>query len=268
MECPKNISDAREGMAYGTVTHGTYLSKTTGLERGYNVMLPAGYTTEKKYPVVYFQHGILCDEFSLIGDENNALLQIAGNMVADGLCEEMVVVFPNMYAKTDEAMQPAFNQEAIEPYNNFINDMMNDLIPYIEANYSVRTDRDGRAILGFSMGGRETLFIGLSKPEMFCQMGAISPAPGLTPAKDWAMEHPGQLAEADAKFAPDANKPDFVMICCGTDDKVVGKFPESYHKIFTTNGVEHEWFEVEKADHDANAIRAGFYRFLQVYGQR
>lgn len=266
MECPKRISDSREGVKYGSVTHGTYLSKTTGLERGYNILLPEGYSDKKEYPVIYFQHGILCDEFSLIEDENNALAQIAGNMAADGLCREVVVVFPNMYAKTDETMQPAFNQEAIEPYNNFINDMMNDLIPYIESHYSVRKDRPGRMILGFSMGGRETLYIGLQRPELFCQVGAISPAPGLTPGKDWAMEHPGQLSEDEARFAEDAVIPDYVMICCGTDDKVVGKFPESYHHIFDKNQVKHEWFQVEKADHDANAIRAGFYRFLEIYG--
>jgi hypothetical protein len=52
------------------------------------------------------------------------------------------------------------------------------------------------------------------------------------------------------------------MICCGTRDGVVGKFPESYHNIMTTNKVEHLWYEVPGADHDSNAIKSGLYNLL------
>ena len=52
------------------------------------------------------------------------------------------------------------------------------------------------------------------------------------------------------------------MICCGTKDGVVGKFPESYHNIMTANNVEHLWYEVPGADHDSNAVRSGLYNLL------
>ena len=57
--------------------------------------------------------------------------------------------------------------------------------------------------------------------------------------------------------------PDSVLICCGTKDSVVGKFPKSYHQLFEKNGIEHIWFEILNADHDNNAIRAGLAYFIQ-----
>ena len=260
--CPDEICIKRMGVAYGTVEHITYQSETTGLERGANVLLPAGYTTEKKYPVLYFQHGIFGDENSLIKDANNKIVEILGNLAAEGKAKEMIVVFPNMYAKTDPAQQPAFTAEAVLPYDNFINDLVNDLIPYIEANYSVLTDRENRAVLGFSMGGRETLFIGLSRPDLFGYIGAIAPAPGLTPAKDNFMTHIGQMQEEDVKYEEGVVLPNLLMICCGTKDGVVGKFPKGYHELMEKNGVEHLWYEVPEADHDSKAIKSGIYNFV------
>lgn len=259
--CPEEISRKRPDVTYGTVVHKTYASKTTGLDRGVNILLPPNYDETKKYPVLYLLHGIFGNEYSLIQDASCKIPEISGNLAADGLAEEMLIVFPDMYAKTDPAQAPGFSAEAVAPYDNFINDLVNDLIPYIEENFSVLTDRENRAIAGFSMGGRETLFIGFSRPDLFSSVGAIAPAPGLTPGRDWAMSHPGQFQEEELVFDASAEVPD-LMVCCGDSDKTVGKFPESYHKIMTANGVEHIWYEVPGADHDSTAIRSGLNNFL------
>ena len=260
--CPSDICIKQMGVQYGTVEHITYDSVTTGLTRGANVLLPADYSEDKQYAVLYFLHGIFGDENSLIGDNNNKIKELVANLAAQGRTKDMIVVFPNMYAKTDPNQQPGFSAEAVLPYDNFINDLVNDLIPVIEGKYSVLTDRENRAILGFSMGGRETLFIGLSRPDLFGYIGAIAPAPGLVPGKDHFMEHVGQMQEVDMTFKEGDILPELLMVCCGTRDGVVGKFPESYHNIFTTNGVEHLWYEVPGADHDNNAIKSGIYNFL------
>ena len=167
-----------------------------------------------------------------------------------------------MYATSDPDLKPAFTNEAVAPYDNFINELTEDLIPYIESHYSVSTRQEDRGILGFSMGGRETLYIGINRPDLFGYIGAISPAPGLTPAKDWAMTHPGQLQEEELRFAQGAELPELLMICCGTRDSVVGQFPASYHNILEQNEVEHLWYEVPGADHDSQAIRSGLYNFM------
>lgn len=261
-ECPAEVARHMADREYGSAEHITYSSVTTGLERGANVLLPAGYDSEKQYRVLYFQHGIFGDENSLPGDQNNAIPEILGNLSAQGLTEETIVVFPDMYATSDPDLKPAFTNEAVAPYDNFINELTEDLIPYIESHYSVSARREDRGILGFSMGGRETLYIGINRPDLFGYIGAISPAPGLTPAKDWAMTHPGQMEEAELHFAQGAELPELLMICCGTRDSVVGQFPASYHKILEQNGVEHLWYEVPGADHDSQAIRSGLYNFM------
>ena len=263
-ECPASVYEKREDVAYGTVIHQTYHSETTGLDRGVNILLPANYDESKEYPTVYLLHGIFGDEYTFVNDENIHIVEIMGNLYADGLAKEMIVVLPNMYATTDPEQKPAFNVEATAPYDNFINDLVNDLIPYIEANYSVLKGRENRAIAGFSMGGRETLFIGLSRPDLFGYMGAIAPAPGVVPAKDWAMTHPGQLQESEMTFAGKEFQPTVLMVCCGTKDSVVGKFPESYHNLFEKNEQPHVWYEVPEADHDANAIKSGLYNYLRA----
>lgn len=261
-DCPADVCKRLEDGNYGTVEHVTYHSETTGLDRGANILLPPDYSADKEYSVLYFLHGIFGDEYSLINDGNNKIPEILGNLAAEGKAREMIVVFPNMYASSDPNQKPAFDSEAVAPYDNFINDLVNDLIPFIESQYSISSDKADRAILGFSMGGRETLFIGVSRPDLFSCIGAISPAPGLTPAKDWAMTHEGQLQESELKITDADNLPKLLMICCGTKDSVVGTFPASYHEIMERNEVDHLWYEVPGADHNDQAIRSGLYNFV------
>lgn len=260
--CPVSASTKNLKLKYGEKEGIVYYSNTTKCDRKANVLLPADYDTTKEYPVLYFLHGIFGDENSMLGDSNNHIIEIVGNLKAQGIIEDVIVVFPNMYASEDSNLQPGFSVEQTLPYDNFINDLVNDLIPYIENNYSVKAGKENRAIIGFSMGGRESLFIGISRPDLFECIGAISPAPGLTPGKDWAMEHPGQMAEAELYIKDKENLPKLLMVCCGTKDSVVGTFPLSYHNIMTENNVEHLWYEVPGADHDSNAIKSGLYNFF------
>ena len=262
--CPEKASERRENVAYAEAVHKTYHSNTCGLDRGVNILLPVDYTEEKKYPVLYLLHGIFWDEYTMLKDEKNRIPELAANLAADQAAKEMIIVFPNMFAATDENQKPGFTAEGTAPYDNFINDLVNDLMPYIESNYSVLTGRDHTALAGFSMGGRETLFIGLNRPDLFGYIGAISPAPGLVPSKDWAMEHQGQMSEQDVCFKDEANLPYLFMVCCGTQDSVVGTYPASYHKILEANHVKHIWYEVPGADHNDEAIRSGLHNFMSA----
>ena len=261
--CPLTFQTARSDVKYGAYTHGTYYSNTCGLERGYNILLPADYSTDKQYPVLYLLHGIFGDENSFSGDAGNKIKEIVGNMAADGIIEETVIVCPNMYATSDPKQKPGFDAESCLPYDNFINDLVNDLMPCIESNYSVLTGRDNTYLAGFSMGGRETLFITLQKPELFGYVCAISAAPGIVATTDKFMTHPGQLKEDEVKFADGAVVPNVFMLCCGTVDSVVGTYPKSYHELLEKNGTGHIWYEINAADHDNNAIKSGLYNLFK-----
>ena len=233
------------------------------MERGYSILLPADYSEEKKYPVLYLLHGIFGDEYSFSGDAGNRIREIVGNMAADGYIEETIVVCPNMYAATDPDQKPAFDVEACLPYDNFINDLTVDLMPHIESKYAVLTGREHTYLAGFSMGGRETIYITLQRPELFGYVCAISAAPGIVPTTDKFMTHPGQMAESEMKFAEGAVTPEVFLICCGTRDSVVGTYPRSYHELLDANGSEHIWYEINGADHDNNAIQSGIYNLFR-----
>lgn len=259
IDCPASAYEKREGTDYSDFVHFTYYSETCGMDRGANVLLPAGYSEDKKYPVLYMLHGIFGDENSFKNDSN--MKTIWANMAADCVTDEMIVVFPNMYAKTEPGQAPAFTAEACLPYDNFVNDLVNDLMPYMEANYSILTGRENTAVAGFSMGGRETLYIALLKPELFGYACAISPAPGLVPGADMFMTHPGSMTEEEVRYADGVVQPE-ILILCGTKDSVVGTFPKEYHELMEKNGVAHTWYEVPGADHDNRTIISGIYNFL------
>ena len=250
--CPSTSIQKRYGVSYGSFVHKTYYSSTTKSMRGVNVLLPANYNPQKKYPVLYVLHGVFGNENSLLG---NSIENIVANKVADGKAKEMIVVLPNIYAGAN-GETPSLTPEGLKGYDNFINDLTKDLMPYIQKNYSVSTDRKDQAIAGFSMGGREALYIGITRPDIFGYVMGISPAPGLTPGRDWATTHPGQLQESQLKITDTKHVPYAIMLCCGTNDRVVGTFPESYHNILTRNKTNHIWYTVPGADHDIRAIQS------------
>jgi enterochelin esterase-like enzyme len=233
------------------------------MERGYSVLLPADYNESKKYPVLYLLHGIFGDEYSFSNDKNNKIKEIIGNMASDGIIEETILVCPNMFAASDPDQKPGFDSKSVLPYDNFINDLVNDLMPHIESKYSVLTGRDNTYLAGFSMGGRETIFITLRKPELFGYVCAISSAPGIVPAKDRFMTHEGQLSESEMKFSDEATEPNVFIICCGTRDSVVGTFPKQYHELLEAHGAGHIWYEIKDADHDNNAIKSGIFNLFK-----
>ena len=261
--CPVTYTTTRAGVKYGEFSHGTYFSETCGMERGFCILLPSGYSEEKQYPVLYLLHGIFGNEYSFSGDSGNKIKEIIGNTAADGMIEDTILVCPNMYAATDPNQQPGFDAESCLPYDYFINDLVNDLMPYIESNYSVLKGRENTYLAGFSMGGRETIFITLSRPELFGYVCAISAAPGIVPTTDKFMIHPGQMAESELKFSDGAVEPNVFIICCGTKDSVVGTYPKSYHELLEKNGSDHIWYEINGADHDNKAIQSGLYNLIK-----
>ncbi len=261
--CPTTLTVTRSDVEYGEYTHGTYYSETCGMERGYSILLPASYSEDKKYPVLYLLHGIFGDEYSFSGDAGNKIKEIVGNMAADGMIEETIIVCPNMFAAWDSEQKPGFDAESCLPYDNFINDLTNDLMPYIEENYSVLTGRENTYLAGFSMGGRETIYITLKRPELFGYVCAISAAPGVVATTDKFMSHTGQMEESEMHFEDGATEPNVFIICCGTSDSVVGDYPKSYHEIMEANGCNHIWYEITGADHDNNAIRSGLYNLFK-----
>lgn len=239
---------------YGTIEKVSYYSQTCKRNRNVNVLLPAGYTEDKNYPVMYCLHGYWGNEDSLLdaGDATIKIKEIVGNAIADGEAKEMILVFPYIYASAERDVLSGFNDESNRAYDNFINDLVDDLMPFIESNYSVATGRENTAITGFSMGGRESIYIGLTRSDLFGYVGAVCPAPGV---------NTDLLTDSTMVFTNE--EPYLFFISAGNNDGVVGGVPENYHSILENNGVDHVWHYVSDGAHGGNTIRPHMYNFVR-----
>jgi len=172
---PAGFDTERDGIRHGTISQIEYKSETVGTMRKATVYTPAGYDENRKYPVLYLLHGIG-------GDENEWMqgnpAEIMDNLYADGKAVPMIIIMPNGRAMVnDRAEGNVYSPESQAAFANFENDLLNDLIPYVESHYPVYTDRDHRAIAGLSMGGGQSLNFGLGHLDRFAYIGGFSSAP-------------------------------------------------------------------------------------------
>lgn len=248
---PDASHNEQAGVQYGTVKSGSYYSTTCKRNKPYNILLPANYSSSKKYPVLYCMHGYWENQDRMIIKGNGTMYtrQIIGNAIAAGEAEDMIVVFPYIYSSATQDSCSAMDDANNAAYDNFINDLVVDLMPHIESTYSVKTGRDNTAITGFSMGGRESLLIGMKRSDLFGYVGAICPAPGVTGAFKWNS---------------DEEAPHLLFITAGSNDTVVYSNPENYHNNFTKNSVPHIWHYVNGGYHGDNSIHAHMYNFVRA----
>ena len=260
---PYETSSRQNGVDYGSIKEVTYFSTNAGRDKKAIVILPAGYNNNEKYPVVYINHGVFGSASDML-NEDLGIQIISGNLMAKGEAEKMIIVLTNMWtSKTQAVPLGQFTDEMEISYDNFVYDIADDLIPYIEKNFSVKTGRENRAISGFSMGGREGIYIGISRPDLFGYIGGACPAPGIVPAQDMFMYHKGSMTVDEFKIKDTNNLPYILFITGGDADGVVGTFPKEYHELFTKNGCDHAWQLVPGGGHGGVSVRSHFYNFFR-----
>lgn len=252
---PAAEREEKSGVTYGSVQKVSYYSSTCQRQRNFNILLPANYSESKQYPVLYAMHGYWQTEDTLIdeSDESMRLRQIIGNAIASGEAKDMIVVFPYIYASATQESCSGMDDANNAAYDNFINELTNDLMPYIESHYSVKTGKDNTAIMGFSMGGRESLYISMKRPDLFGYVGAVCPAPGVSP---------GLIAKSDFQYTDES--PYLLLLTAGSNDTVVYSTPSGYNDILNNNGVPHIWHYVKGGYHGGNCIRAHIYNFVRA----
>lgn len=257
---PEEVKKAQEGITYSEFQKYVYYSTTAERDTSVNVLLPPDYSEEKEYPVVYILHGYY-DSEDWMARPVVCVSEMLSNLYADGEAEEMIVVLPYIYCSRDMPYCTGMDLQNSLNYDNFVNDLVTDLMPFIENTFSVATGRENTAITGFSMGGRESLFIGFSHPELFGYIGAVCPAPGLTLVNNSPM-HPGQMEEAELSFTD--NPPYVLLISAAVNDGVVSSSPYSYHNMLDTNGTEHLWHTMAKTGHDHSSVTPHLYNFFRI----
>lgn len=213
-DVPYGFADASENVEKGKMEEFTYVSKTTNKTHKVLVQLPANYSQEKQYPVLYLFHGEN-DTESIWSDM--AADQIIDNAVTFKAAEDMIVVMPNISSDKDE---------------DVMKDFADVLKPEVEAKYSVAKERHNTAVAGYGLGGRIALNIGLSLPEQVAYTGAFAPVEGLLPYDGGNGYFNNTSFRIDEKYKDVT----FLMIQKGKSDDVAGEAPDSYHKTLTDNG--------------------------------
>jgi enterochelin esterase-like enzyme len=155
---------------HGAVAEVTYYSKTLKRFRRMHVYTPPGYESGKgKFPIFYLLHGASdCDDaWTTVGRAGFIL----DNLIAAKKAKPMVVFMPaghtGRFSFGGGGRVGGTNDE-------FLADFVNDIMPYAEKNYRVRTDRKNRAIAGLSMGGAQTLNVGFRNLDKFAYLGVYS----------------------------------------------------------------------------------------------
>jgi enterochelin esterase-like enzyme len=152
---------------HGSVAEVSYYSTALKAFRRMHVYTPPGYeTSSRKYPVFYLLHGAgdSDDSWSSVGRAGFIL----DNLIAARSAKPMIVVMPAGHTRAPG------NPITSAPGDPFVNDFVSDVMPYVEKNYRVSSDRANTAIAGLSMGGSQTLNIAMSRPDRFAYIGVYS----------------------------------------------------------------------------------------------
>ncbi len=245
---PAGFRTERDSIAHGQLEMVEYDSKTVGTRRKMQVYTPPAYNANKQYPVLYLLHGIGGDEHEW---QNLATPNIIlDNLIADGKVEPMIVVMPNGRAQKND--RPEGNIYAAAPaFANFEFDLLNDVIPAIEAKYSVICDREHRALAGLSMGGGQSLNFGLAHLDTFAWVGGFSSAPNTKTPEELIPDT--ALAKQQLKL---------LYLSCGNKDGLI-RISQDVHAYLKQQDVPHIW-HVDAHGHDGDTWSKNLYNFAQL----
>lgn len=244
---PADFIQVRPDIPKGKLETITYNSKSIGVDRKAVVYTPPNYDPNQKYPVLYLMHGIGGNEthWTTLCAANKVL----DNLIADKKAEPMIIVMPNGRATADP---PSSNFMAdFNVYAFFEKDLLQDLMPYIESHYSVKTDRDHRALAGLSMGGGQGLNFGINNIDKFAWVGGFSSAPNIQP--------PDVLVP---KIQQAKNKLSLLWIGCGDKDNLItGSW--NLHQGLVKAKLDHVWY-VDSGVHEVPVWNNNLYLMAQM----
>jgi enterochelin esterase-like enzyme len=255
---PVGFNVPRNNAPHGKLTDVQYDSKTLGTRRQMGVYTPPGYSADKKYPVLYLLHGL--------GEAYGQWIywcranDVIDNLIADGKIKPMIVVFPNgdsklTFGDTSKANRSG-RADGFEGYRKpFEDDLLKDIIPYIDSHYSTLADSEHRAIAGLSMGGGQSLNIGLYNLNTFAYVGGFSSAPNTNTVGGMYKD----------EFVPDMKaakeKMKLLWIGCGNKDGLLS-VSQKAHQYLKEKGISHI-YHIDSNAHDNIEWDNNLYLFAQ-----
>jgi enterochelin esterase-like enzyme len=247
-KAPEGFDKARDGIAHGTIETIEYDSTTVGNKRKTLLYLPPGYSASMKYPVLYLLHGIGGDEEEWHKHGHPEV--ILDNLIADKKTVPIIVVLPNGRAQANDRAEGNI-MAAAPAFAVFEQDLLTDLIPFIQSKYSTQTNRENRALAGLSMGGGQSLNFGLAHLDTFAWIGGFSCAPNT--------KMPEELVPDPAK----ANEMLKLLWISGGDKDGLITFGQRTHLYLKEKKVKHIW-NVDSGGHDFAVWKNNLYQFAQL----
>jgi len=163
----------------------------------------------------------------------------------------MIVVLPNGRASKDVTARDPIPRQS-PAFAAFEQDLLVDLVPFIEKTYPVRADRESRALAGLSMGGGQALSFGLSHLDTFAWVGGFSSAPNT--------RRPSELiadpADATARLR-------LLYLSCGDQDGLF-RISEGVHNRLAQKKVPHHYNVISGGGHDFRVWKSDLYHFAQL----
>lgn len=239
---------------HGAISSKYYFSDVTDSWRRLYVYTPPGYDSEreKRYPVVYVQHGGGEDETSWVNQGKADI--ILDNLIADKKAEPMIVVIANGNIRAGGG---GYSSEGMA---GFKREMTQNIVPFVDKNYRTKNNAKNRAICGLSMGGGQSFYVGLESLDYFGSVGIFSSGifGGIRNPSgstfDAEKEIPGLLTRSD-EFN---KKLDLFYISCGEGDSRI-EFTKSAVAKMRDSGLsvesnsfpgDHEWQVWRKSLYD------------------
>jgi enterochelin esterase-like enzyme len=227
---PPSLPWQVKDVPHGVIHHHFYHSEVVGDYRDFYVYTPPGYdrAAKKLYPVLYLLHGYSAgaSDWTASGRAN----YIFDNLIAEGKVKPLIVVMPLGYGAPEIVSRtgPGFRDRNLVRENGtkFSEALLTEVMPRIEKDYRVKTDRDDTAIAGLSMGGGEALRVGLNHLDRFAWIGSFSGAAG----SNFDQEYPAPSSEINSKLR-------LLWVACGRQDPVVGETNRKFDAWLTTQNI-------------------------------
>jgi enterochelin esterase-like enzyme len=212
-----------QDVPHGVVRSHTYRSKVLGRLRELAVYTPPDYDaqTTARFPALYLQHGSGDNQATWVA--HGKAHWTLDNLIAQGRAKPMVVVMMDGHA----SVPGGGGQNNTELFER---DLLEEVLPFVEANYRVKADPASRGIVGLSMGGGQSLTIGLNHAAKFAWVGGFSSA---VPSKE-------TLASALNDVSATNRKLKLLWIACGKDDFLL-KRNEDFIALLKEKQLKHEW---------------------------
>ena len=260
---PARLLERRDDVDYGTLDADVeYSSSTAGDIKYCNVLLPAGYDESQQYPILYMIHGWGGSYDSHIY-EGSILQTLYGNMLSEGLTVPMILVGVDMYTDPLEDEDSKSDEEMRLSFDKTVDDIPLDLMPFIEANYSVKTGRLNTAITGISQGATTSLATGFKWQSKIAYIGSFAPDPGVIPTPYYEGTYWNWPILDDFVIESEETMPRYIYLTVGTEDPWNVDVTAYYGEIMNKKGIPNQNDLVEGYGHDSDFWALAHYNFLQ-----